>query len=160
VSAQGPPESHRRRGPFAARYGERPLHLAGYAAALALSGWAVVQVFDAIAGWRWALWFVGAILAHDLLLYPAYALVDRMAQRAGRRRADAINVVRVPALLSGLLALVWLPFLLGVSRGRYEAVTGRPQPDYLGRWLLITGALFAVALLAHAARRGRAARRA
>ena len=56
---------------------------------------------------------------------------------------DGINYVRVPAGLSGLLLLVFFPLILGRSTAKLEQVSGAPAPDYLARWLLISGVLFA-----------------
>lgn len=130
-------------------YGAGPLHLLVMLASLALA---------AYAGVRWLsddplgvlLWFAGAVLLHDMVLLPLYSLADRaLSARLGDRgrrlpRGAALNAVRVPALLSGLLLLVWFPLVLRLPGSRYTATTGLSLSPYLGRWLLVSGALFAV----------------
>ena len=101
---------------------------------------------------------VGAVVAHDLVLFPLTALLDRIAQRApGARAVPAVNHLRVPALLSGLLFLVWFPLILGLSERRYETATRLSTDVYLPRWLAVTGALFIASALLYAVRLRRAA---
>ena len=128
---------------FAERYGARPLHLVGFAITFAVAGWAALQLADLRGAFTILVWFAGAIVLHDLVLYPAYAVLDRAAQRA----PVGINHLRVPALLSGLLFLVWFPLILERAPGLYRSVTGVEPPDYLARWLLITAGLFAASVL-------------
>ncbi|MCY7366437.1 MAG: hypothetical protein LH469_14170 [Frankiaceae bacterium] len=69
-------------------------------------------------------WFVGAVVVWDLVLGPLLALAARGLQPLHRLRVRgvrALNVVRVPALLSALLLLVWAPLVLRRSEGVYEA---------------------------------------
>ena len=139
---QGPPPEHARRGRFARRYGERPLHLAGFAVSFGIAGWAALQLADLQNAFTILLWFLGAIVLHDLVAYPLYTLLDRALQRAPVNP----NVVRVPALLSGLLFLTWFPLILEKEPGLYRSVTGVEPPDYLARWLLITAGLFAASI--------------
>jgi hypothetical protein len=161
-----------------ARYGADPLHLLALLACFALAGYAAGRVVAAGIWVGFAVWFVGAAVLHDLLLYPLYALADVAAQRLPwRRRAHRasrgrprgsvpwppwINYVRVPLGLSGLLLLVWFPLILRRADERYRASVGLDPSPYLGRWLLLTGVLFAGSALAYALRlrRGRAGRRA
>jgi hypothetical protein len=65
--------------------------------------------------------------------------------------------VTVPAFVSALLFVVWLPLILDLSRPVYEAKVGLPLPPglYLGRWLLVTAALFSVSAVVLVARRAR-----
>ncbi|MEV6762583.1 hypothetical protein AB0N16_18510 [Streptomyces sp. NPDC051105] len=67
-----------------------------------------------------------------------------------------INHLRVPTFLSGLLLLVWFPLVFRPA-GPYPGGTGLSYDVYLGRWLLITGVLFAASAVAFAVRlrRGR-----
>lgn len=148
---QGPPPEHERRGRFAERYGEHPVHLAGFAITFAVAGWAALQIADLRNAFTVLVWFAGAIVLHDLVLYPAYTLADRALQRAPLNP----NVVRIPALLSGLLFLVWFPLILEREPALYRSITGVEPPDYLGRWLLITAGLFAASLLIALLRRAR-----
>ncbi|MGI5353407.1 hypothetical protein ACQEU8_35295 [Streptomyces sp. CA-250714] len=88
-----------------------------------------------------AVWFVGAALLHDLVLLPLYSLADRVPGLAGRY----VNHLRIPALLSLLLLLVWLPLIVGPA-DRYPKLTGRPEGNngYALHWLWLTVALFVV----------------
>jgi hypothetical protein len=124
---------------------------AGYALTFAVAGYAAFRLADLPGALTILVWFAGAIVLHDLVLYPAYGLLDRAVQRTG----VPINHVRVPALLSGLLFLVWFPLILERAPGLYRSVAGVEPPDYLGRWLLITAALFAGSLVVALLRRAR-----
>ncbi|MFJ3963429.1 hypothetical protein [Streptomyces sp. NPDC090036] len=121
-------------------YGASPLHLLLLLASFALACYAGVRLLkgDALGV---ALWFVGAALLHDLVLLPLYAVADRAAQRLAPGGGPAINHLRVPAFLSGLLLLVWWPLILR-RVGHYTAATALPADVFLGRWLLITAGLF------------------
>jgi hypothetical protein len=145
----------------ASRYGASPLHLLALLACFALAGYTAGRVAAAGIWLGFAVWFVGAALIHDLLLFPLYAIADVGAQRIARHRHRLppapgwppwINYLRVPAGLSGLLLLVWFPLILRRSRQVYEASTGLSPDPYLGRWLLVTGVLFAGSALAYALR--------
>ncbi|MEU0598444.1 hypothetical protein ABZ484_09355 [Streptomyces sp. NPDC006393] len=137
-----------------------PLQLVLLACSFALAGYAGVRLF---AG-DWfgvALWFVGAALLHDLVLLPLYTAADRAALRAAGRagRRPWVGYVRVPAVLSGLLLLVWFPLIAGqVDRRRYRLATGLPPDGYLARWLLITAVLFGGSALVLLVRLRRAAK--
>jgi hypothetical protein len=137
---------------FAHRYGASPVHLLAHLALLPFAAWALLEIFAVNGTAHILLWLVGAVIAHDLLLLPAYSLLDRAAQRAAAR-GPAVNYVRVPAGLSLLLALVYLPQLTGAGEPAYRHVSGRGFDDSLGRWLLATAALFALAGLLYLARR-------
>ena len=101
-------------------------------------------------------WFVGAIVLHDLVLHPLYTGADRAAQRL----PFDVNFVRVPALLSGILLLLFFPLILSRAPALYGSITGVEQPDYLARWLAITAALFAASALVAAGQTLRRRRRA
>ncbi|KJY47140.1 hypothetical protein [Streptomyces sp. A1547] len=134
---------------FRRRYGASPLHLLLVLASFALAAYAGVRLLEGDT-LGVALWFVGAALLHDLVLLPLYSVTDRAVQLLFRGRAGAgegslrpgVNHVRVPAFVSGLLLLVWWPLILR-RVGHYTAATGLPADVFLGRWLLITAALFA-----------------
>ncbi|MFJ3516828.1 hypothetical protein [Streptomyces sp. NPDC090131] len=121
-------------------YGASPLHLLLLLASFALACYAGVRLLKGDARGV-ALWFVGAALLHDLVLLPLYAVADRAAQRLAPGGGPAINHLRVPAFLSGLLLLVWWPLILR-RVGHYTAATALPADVFLGRWLLITAGLF------------------
>lgn len=143
-------------GPLRRLYGAHPAHLLGVLAVLALSGAAFAHFVDAGPLHRLALWLGGAIVAHDLVLYPLYTVADRAARRAGGRRLDprTLNHVRIPTLLSALLLAMFFPLVLGTAVG-YERVTGESTEVYLARWLWLSGALFAGSALLYVVRRVR-----
>jgi hypothetical protein len=145
-----------------ALYGAGPLNLlvllASFAiAAAAVIGWwqrprDVLSVLE---------WFAAAIVLHDLVALPLYSLLDRVAFGAviaGRRHAhgDARGQVsptaylRIPAMLSGLLLLVFFPVLFGLGSGSELAASGIAESGYLARWLLATGVMFAASGLSYA----------
>jgi len=104
---------------------------------------------------------LGAIVAHDLVLLPLYSLAERIAARLTRATATparagalALNHVRVPVMIAGLLFLLFFPSILGRNEG-YTAASGLDSDVYLGRWLALTGALFVLSGLLYAVRRGR-----
>jgi Kef-type K+ transport system membrane component KefB len=140
-------------------YGSTPLHLLALIAAFALAGAALSHLFDTSAMVNLAVWVLGAVVLHDLVLWPLYSLLDRIAQGADRSTpVPAINYLRVPGLLSGLMLLVYFPLILRVSQPVYEKTTGLDASVYLGRWLWITGGLFVVSAVLYAFRVRRARR--
>ena len=108
-------------------------------------------------------WFLGAVIGHDLLLMPLYSLADRSAMAAVRHREPQlpatpwINYVRVPAALSGLLLLVWFPLILRLQSS-YHASTTLSADPYVWHWLAVTGALFLLSAVAFALRLRRQSR--
>ncbi len=130
-------------------YGSSPLHLVVVLACLALAGVAATPLVQNDAAATIGLWFLGAVLVHDLVLFPLYALADRALPRRGR------NHVRVPALLSGLLLLMFWPVITRHSESAYSFAGGLDQDVYLGRWLAITAVLFGVSGLLFLLRRRR-----
>jgi hypothetical protein len=140
------------------RYGASPVHLAAHAAAFALAGWAVLQVVDARSAGNVLLWFAGAVLLHDLLVLPAYSLLDRLAAHAVPGRA--VNHVRIPAALSALLFAVWFPTILGRNDASFGRVAGVVREDVLIHWLALSAALFAGSAAVWLLRGRRAAARA
>jgi hypothetical protein len=149
---------------FRRRYGDGPLHLLSLLACFALAGYVVTRVLYAHSRFRIAIWFGGAVVAHDLVLWPLYALADRTAVAASRRRPSRlpavpwINYLRVPAVISGVLLVVSFPLVFKLSEGAYHSASGLSESPYLGHWLLITGTLFAASAILYAARVGRVVR--
>ncbi|MGV7699696.1 hypothetical protein PJM27_29310, partial [Mycobacterium kansasii] len=73
-------------------------------------------------------WFAGAVVAHDLVLFPVYAGLDRLlSRRAPRPGPDVpvLNHLRVPALGAGLTLLVFLPGIIRQGGATYRAATGQ-----------------------------------
>ena len=138
-------------------YGAGPLHLLALLASFALAGYAAVQLVPDEPR-KVLVWFVAAVVLHDLVLFPLYALADRSLVDVVRHRGPvseprrlALNHVRFPVLLSGLLLLVWAPLILGLTDG-YEAATGMTTDVYMGRWLAVTAALFLASAVVYALR--------
>ncbi len=144
---------------FVKAYGANPLHLLGLAATFLIFGYAALQVFHDPVWYRYLFWFLGAALVHDLVLSPLYGILDRSVRplfdrgsRTGRSNPGDVNYLRVPAFLSGLLLLVFLPAITRGGEQAFRAASGKSQDLYLGRWLLISGVLFLVSAVAYAAR--------
>jgi Na+/melibiose symporter-like transporter len=138
------------------------LPLLVHAAAFAVAVYAIAQIVRGGSVVNFAAWFAGAAVLHDLVLLPLYSLLDRLA-RAHSRRPTArgvavINHVRVPALISALLLLVYFPLILGLSDRNYFAATGHHPSGYARDWALITAVLLAVSALLYAIRVIRAKR--
>ncbi|MFI8092976.1 hypothetical protein ACIF9R_32475 [Streptomyces sp. NPDC086080] len=130
-----------------------PFHLLVLLCSFALCGYAGVRLFDG--DWLLiALWFVGAAVIHDLVLLPLYGAADRALVRgAGAgRRGVWVNYVRVPAVLSGLLLLVWFPLITGRVSERYEGVAGQSADGFVARWLIVTAVLVGGAAVVFAVR--------
>lgn len=123
-------------------YGAGPGQLLALLISLLVTGYAVSRLLDELPVLlRIGIWFLGAAVVWDLLLGPALALADRGLRRLLPR--TALNAVRVPALVSGVLLLVWAPLVLGRSAETYERKSGLSADPYLERWLAVTAVLFA-----------------
>lgn len=144
------------------RYGSGPLHLVVHVAAFTIAGYALAQIFNGGRVVNFVAWFGGAAILHDLVALPLYSLLDRLSHGALRSRriarVPAINHLRVPALISGLLLLIYFPLILGLSDTRYFAATGHHLHGYTRNWLGITAALFAGSAVVYAIRVRRATR--
>jgi hypothetical protein len=141
---------------FLRRYGAQPLRLLALLACFALAGYAVWHVPTGTLP-RMAIWFGAAIVAHDLVLFPAYALADRVLGLLARtRRVPLVNYVRTPALGSALLLVLFLPGIIRQGARTYKVATGLTQQPFLGRWLLLTAAMFAISAALYAVRLHRA----
>lgn len=158
---------------FTAFYGANPLHLLGSIAAFALAGYVVIllgpqALWNPGVWWQSiGVWFVAAIVAHDLILFPLYALADRSLTGAldavrGRRpapRVSAQNYVRVPTLAAGLSLLLFFPGIIEQGQDSYLSATGQTQQPFFGRWLLLVAVLYGLSALAYAGRLAVSARR-
>ena len=135
---------------FRYEYGANPGHLLVALASLAISAWALSMVLDVLsAPGRFLIWFVGAIVLHDFLFLPLYsalglgaATVLTRGERASPLRIAALNHLRVPLLLSGLMFLVWFPLILSQDPAGFTRLTGLSNEIYLERWLLLSAVLF------------------
>ena len=144
-------------------YGSHPLHLLIMLAGFALLGYVVATIkpetlWNQRVWWQSiAVWFAVAIIGHDLVLFPLYALADRLLtlpveHRKRQPRVPAVNYIRLPALGSALTLLVFLPGIIEQGAPTYQAATGQTQDPFLGRWLLLTTAMFAISACAFAIR--------
>ena len=142
--------------PLHRRYGARPAHLALLLACFALAGYAASFLLGDPTLLTVLVWFVGAAVVHDLVLFPLYAGADRLLTaalaRVPRPRVPLVNHVRVPALGAGLTLLLFLPGIVRQGGATHLAATGLDQHPYLGRWLWLVAALFAASALAYGAR--------
>jgi hypothetical protein len=135
-----------------------PLRVLVALASFAIAGWALWRVLGTLSDpWRFAIWFAGAVVAHDLLLLPIYSLLGVVAGRAvaeppTRLRVAALNHLRVPLLLSGRMLLVWFPLLSQRSPAGFMRASGLSADVYLDRWLLLTAVLLLGSALAFALR--------
>ncbi len=133
------------------RYGAGPGHLLASIASLAIAAAAVI-------GWTQRpkdlesvlIWFIAAIVLHDLVLLPIYSLADRLT--IGFLPVRAAVYVRVPALISLLLLATVFPTVLGYGARTEHNVSAIVEHGYLERWLILTGVLFALSGLAYALR--------
>ncbi len=161
--------------PLAARtrrlYGAHPAQLALLVACFVVAGYALHLVglpalWNPDTWWKSiAVWFVGAAVAHDLVLFPVYAGADRVLSalsarlaRRGRRAptVPVVNYLRVPLLACGLVTLMFLPGIIRQGSAAYTRATGQTQEPFLGRWLLLCAAILLVALVAYLVARRRA----
>lgn len=134
---------------FRRRYGASPLHLGGHLVALAIAAFAFARIFSGGDVKELLLWYVGFVIAHDLIFVPLYTSLDRVMRRVltrfslpQRTGIPIINHVRAPILIAALLLLIYSPVIFGLSDGQYFALSGHHLEGYLRNWLLITGALF------------------
>lgn len=141
---------------FTDLYGERPGHLVLLLASLAVAAYAASFLLGDPALLRLLAWFVGAALAHDLLIFPLYAAADRaltaVAGRLPALRVPIVNHVRVPALGIGLTLLMFLPGIIRQGGDTHRAQTGLDQEPYLSRWLWLAAGLIAASALVYALR--------
>ncbi|MFI6707793.1 hypothetical protein ACIBF7_15225 [Nonomuraea sp. NPDC050478] len=155
---------------WARTYGAPPWHLLVLALCFLVAGYAATRVVE-VGIWRgFLVWLVGAVVLHDLVLFPLYSAADLAARSAAartrRRRTTArrrprpagrrpapVNYLRVPAAFSLLLLVVWSPLILRGAEPNYRAAVGLSTLPYLHRWILVTLVLFAVSALLHVLRR-------
>jgi hypothetical protein len=70
------------------------------------------------------------------------------------------SYIRVPALVSGLLLLMFWPLITRHAEPSYRVASGLGTSVYLGRWLLLSGTGFLLSAVAYALRVRRRRRRA
>ncbi len=144
-------------------YGANPLHLLALLACFALAAYAAIRTVSTAADWPTILiWFLAAIIAHDLILFPLYALADRSLSAGlqalrphphrGPPRVPTVNYLRLPLLGTGLLFLLFFPGIIEQGASSYRNATDQTQQPFLDRWLLLTAAMFALSALLYAGR--------
>jgi hypothetical protein len=148
---------------FSRWYGANPLHLLTMVGCFALAWYAGADLLHAKPVGV-VVWFAGAVVGHDLILMPLYALADKSVTAVFRHRPPKlptvpwINFLRVPVVLSGLLLLMWFPLIFRIP-SHFPRTTDLSLDPYFGNWLAVTGALFLLSAFALALRLGvRAAR--
>ena len=141
---------------LAQRVGAAPAQLATLVACLALAAYAAFFLLGDPALLRMLAWFAGAAVVHDLVIFPLYAVADRVLVAAARGRVPLINHIRVPALGAGLTLLMFWPGIVRQGGATHLAATGLDQTPYLGRWLVLSAVLFGVSGMAYGVRRLRA----
>jgi hypothetical protein len=145
---------------FSRLYGSNPLHLLVTIACFAIAGYAANKLAAGGDVKGILIWLVGAVVGHDLILFPLYALADRSIMMVFRRRPPAlpavpwINYLRVPVVFSAILLLIWFPLIFQLPTQFQADHTTLPTSVYMGRWLAVTGALFLLSALALAVRLG------
>ena len=145
---------------FREKYGAGPIHLVAILASFAVAAYGLSRALDLASNPdRILLWLGGSIVAHDLVLFPIYTLIGVLAAivilgrgRPSRLRIAALNHLRLPALGSGLLLLIWYPLVAAQGERSFMRVSGLSKDVYLERWLIITAVLFAVSALLFAVR--------
>jgi hypothetical protein len=137
-------------------YGAGPLHLLTMLGCLALGWYAGAGLLHGKPVGV-LVWFAGAVIGHDLILMPLYALADKSVITVFRHRPPKlptvpwINYLRVPVVLSGLLLLIWFPLIFRIP-SHFPRSTDLSLDPYLGHWLAVTGALFLLSAVALAVR--------
>lgn len=144
-------------------YGEHPLHLLVLAACFALAGVAATHVVTDRLWPLMLIWFLAAVVAHDFVLFPVYALVDisatsvlgalrRHRRHGGPSRVPVLNYLRIPTLGAALTFVLFLPGIIQQGAVTYHAATGQTQAPYLARWLLLIAVMYAVSAVVYAIR--------
>lgn len=147
---------------FRHEYGSSSAHLLLGLVSLVITGLAVSRIFELSRPLPVLLWLAGAVVAHDMVLLPAYSALGRVLERMARvaarnsaepdaRAASTLNHVRIPAMISALLLLLFFPLVLSVAPDTYEGATAMTTDVFLGRWLVITAVVFVVSAVHYVA---------
>ncbi|MCU1490303.1 MAG: hypothetical protein JWM85_1708 [Acidimicrobiaceae bacterium] len=142
---------------FRRRYGGGPGHLLTMVAGLSLAGYVISILAGVGHPLEILLWVAGAIVAHDLVLFPLYTALDRLSHRlrprSGRPPLVPLrNHVRAPLVISGILLLMSFPLVFGLSQRTYLRATGLSTSVYAGNFAVVAGSLFAGSALIYALR--------
>ena len=122
---------------FRRLYGEHVLHLIVLLGALALGAYTISvlgidQLFNPQVWWQSiAVWFAVAVIGHDLILFPLYALAERLlpkgyrkAKSASPHRVPLTNYLRMPTLATGLTFALFFPGIIQQGAVTYLNATG------------------------------------
>jgi hypothetical protein len=151
-----------RRGPllgFRRRYGASPVHLLAHLVGFAIAALALDRIFSGGDVKELLVWYLGFVIAHDLVFVPAYTGLDRLFRatlaklpRWTRAGPPVINHVRAPVVISALLLIIYFPLISGRNDGWFIELTGHGLTNYVSNWLLITAVLFLGSGLIYTAR--------
>ncbi len=139
-------------------YGASPLHLLGQIIAFAIAIYAYLQIIEVTSTDNLSLliWFLAGALLHDIIFVPIYLILDLIArlgiQDHSLRNVRAINHIRFPVAISGVMFLVLFPLIIGKSEPNYVRLSGDEYADYFSRWLLIVAVVFGVSAISYAVR--------
>lgn len=150
---------------FRRLYGDHLLHLIVLLGALALGAYTVSvlgfdQLFNPGVWWQSiAVWFAVAVIGHDLILFPLYALAERLlptsrrqGEPANPRRVPLTNYLRMPTLATGLTFALFLPGIIKQGAVTYTAATGLTQEPFLARWLLLVAGFYLTSAICYVVR--------
>ena len=150
-------------GHFRRRYGASPLHLAGHLVVFAVAAFAIERIAAGAGLAKVIALYLAFVIAHDLIFVPAYSGTDRVVRATLGRlpaprsaRVPAINHIRAPMLISGLLLIMYSPLISRKADADYFQASGHHLEGYLRNWLLITAALFLGSALIYVLRLRRA----
>jgi hypothetical protein len=148
---------------FRRLYGDHLLHLLVLLGALALAAYTISvlgidALFNPQVWWQSiAVWFAVAVIGHDLILFPLYALAERLLPRRRRdarqtRVVPVVNYLRMPTMATALTFVLFLPGIISQGAFSYHAATGLTQEPFLGRWLLLVAGFYLTSAVCYAAR--------
>lgn len=144
-------------------YGASPWHLLVLLAQFLVVVYAVTRIVGVPRWFEIALWFAGAVVLWDFVLFPLLLVADGLIRRLVARLPDApvapLNSVRAPLLLVAMLLLVFWPLVLRDAPETYRAATGLGVEPYLLRWTALSAALVGGAALVYTVRLVRRRRR-
>lgn len=139
-------------------YGARLLHLVGLLVAFGLTAYAIVQVAGRPDFGRMAIWFLGAIVLHDLVFLPAYSLLNRLTGlprpiRDRRARSVALfNHLRGAIALGALLFILFYPSILQKAEGGFLSNADFGTDPFPNRWAWATGVVLVASLVLYVVR--------
>jgi hypothetical protein len=144
---------------FRRRYGASPLHLLAHLVGFAIAAFVLDRIFSGGDVKELLVWYLGFVIAHDLVFVPAYTGLDRLfratiarSPRLTRTGPPVINHVRAPVVISALLLIIYFPLISRRDDGWFFDLSGHYPTQFLRNWLLISAALFLGSGLIYAVR--------